>query len=134
MNVDVKAVVLHASNQKSPNVQSRDASFSLKCIFKCYVKKKLQLLFIIKSLLTPIDSKPLSLQMDCAEDSTFSSQRIASLYTPTYFFPPLLNTVLSWCTVHCPNSGPHFTLYRTYTTVAFLYREKNYVGWVVNLC
>jgi hypothetical protein len=26
--------------------------------------------------------------------------------------------------IHCPNSGPHFTPYRTYTTVAFLYREK----------
>ena len=36
--------------------------------------------------------------------------------------------------VHCPNSGPHFTPYRTYTTVAFLYREKNSAPVVHWLC
>jgi hypothetical protein len=30
-----------------------------------------------------------------------------------------------YCRVHCPNIVPYFTLYRMYTTVAFLYREKN---------
>jgi hypothetical protein len=33
--------------------------------------------------------------------------------------------------IHCPNSGPHFTPYRTYTTVAFLYREKIYARVVM---
>jgi len=36
--------------------------------------------------------------------------------------------------LHCPNSGPHFTPYRTYTTVAFLYREKNSAPMVMLYC
>ncbi len=35
---------------------------------------------------------------------------------------------------HCPNSGPHFTPYRMYTTVAFLYREKNSAPMVMLYC
>jgi hypothetical protein len=36
--------------------------------------------------------------------------------------------------VHCPNSGPHFTLYTTYTKDAFLYREKNSATVVMLHC
>ncbi len=32
---------------------------------------------------------------------------------------------------HCPNSGPHFTPYRTFTTVAFSHRKKIYAGVVM---
>ncbi len=39
--------------------------------------------------------------------------------------------MLTWTLLHCPNSGPHFTPYRTYTTVAFLYREKIYAQTVL---
>ncbi len=35
---------------------------------------------------------------------------------------------------HCPNSGPHFTSYRTYTKDAFLYREKNSAPVVMLYC
>ena len=36
--------------------------------------------------------------------------------------------------LHCPNSGPHFSSYRTYTKDAFLYREKNSAPVVMLYC
>jgi hypothetical protein len=48
-------------------------------------------------------------------------------------FESLLYSILLLCSriLHCPNSGPHFTPYRTYTTVAFWYREQIYARVVM---